>query len=242
MNGFSRRFVPFMLRSMLGFCRISMFRKRRGLKLVLWVVLIGLVPFLYIELTFPVRYIFRHKDPRTSCIIPNLNPFDPSLKQFIWDPAPLICDTKPVVLYSSDSGIIELNRTAVSELGLSEHQVFCTYRTIHREDDDITITFSEPQLLKPPSRVNSDFVHAICSTEDGLEIFNKILTTVITEEIQRGSPLRDETPNTLSVLMFGIDSVSRSASIRKLPKTIRYLTEELKSFDFKGYMKVSMLY
>ena len=41
-----------------------------------------------------------------------------------------------------------------------------------------------------------------------------------------------------SVLLIGIDSVSRSHALRNLPKSYNYLTETLGAFDFKGYMRV----
>ncbi|KAL4235142.1 hypothetical protein ACF0H5_006780 [Mactra antiquata] len=41
-----------------------------------------------------------------------------------------------------------------------------------------------------------------------------------------------------SVLMLGLDSVSRSMSKRSLSKTVKYIIEDLGAFDFKAYMKV----
>uniref|UniRef100_A0A183TVX8 DUF229 domain-containing protein n=1 Tax=Toxocara canis TaxID=6265 RepID=A0A183TVX8_TOXCA len=41
-----------------------------------------------------------------------------------------------------------------------------------------------------------------------------------------------------SVLIVGIDSVSRSNVIRNLPLSYRYLTEEIGGWDFRGYSKI----
>lgn len=45
--------------------------------------------------------------------------------------------------------------------------------------------------------------------------------------------------NKINVIIFGTDSVSRLNFMRSQPETHRYLTKELKAFDFKGYNKVA---
>jgi hypothetical protein len=39
--------------------------------------------------------------------------------------------------------------------------------------------------------------------------------------------------------MFGLDSVSRLAAIRELPKTLKYLETNLGGYVLKGYTKVA---
>ncbi|XP_045203694.2 uncharacterized protein LOC123556784 isoform X2 [Mercenaria mercenaria] len=67
---------------------------------------------------------------------------------------------------------------------------------------------------------------------------NRLMSGVNAASVKRTLDVKDESPDQLSVLMFGLDSVSRSAAIRKMPKTLQYLTQDLSTYDFKGYMKV----
>jgi len=211
------------------------------LRLLLGFVAVMSVFILYVEMTFPVRYIFKHSDVSSSCVIPHLDPFDPSILQFIWQPQPLVCDTSPAVVYADDAGVIQYNSSALKLLNLKESDIQCTKRVLIRNEDDNTVTFSINILVTPPFPAKADFFHVICNhASTGSKLMDMILTSTVRDRRKDKVPIEKETPQQLSVLLFGVDSVSRSAAVRKLPKTFRYLTEELQSYDFKGYMKVSI--
>lgn len=79
----------------------------------------------------------------------------------------------------------------------------------------------------------SDFVRIKCKASDG----SKWTGTGIgirrdVQLIKRPKYIRDEGFN---VIMFGFDSLSRNAFIRKLPKSYNYLTTELRADVLKGY-------
>lgn len=174
----------------------------------------------------------------STCVIPNLNPFDPSIMKFVWDPAPLVCDTSPVVLYADENGVVRYNTSALNIMNIDEKQIECVYRILRRNTDDMSVFFEPPMPIKPPQKVSSDFFHLTCKDLRGKVLFDKLITHVEKEVTKRSVQVQEESADQLSVFMFGIDSVSRSTSIRKLPRTIRFLTEELRAYDFKGYMKV----
>ncbi|KAH3841039.1 hypothetical protein DPMN_114498 [Dreissena polymorpha] len=214
-----------------------MCRAARRKKFV-WRLLFFVVPFLYLLLTFPYRYHFKHSNVTSACVIPNLNPFDPSIMKFVWDPVPIVCDTSPVVLYSDESGVVRYNASALTIMNIDLKQIDCEYRILRRNTDDKSVYFEPPVSIKPPHKVNSDFFHLTCTDLRGNAIFDKLMTSVAKQLTKRSVPVQGESADQLSVFMFGLDSVSRSTSIRKLPRTIRFLTEELRAYDFKGYMKV----
>jgi hypothetical protein len=60
------------------------------------------------------------------------------------------------------------------------------------------------------------------------------------ESQSRENHIGKETDEQLSIIFLGIDSASRSHALRKLPKSYKYLTEQLNAYDFKGYMKVGL--
>lgn len=199
-----------------------------------------LVPWLYIEVTFPVRFMFKHTNVSSSCIIPRPNPFDPSILKFVWDTKPLVCDSSLSIVHRNFSGFIVFNRTALYLAHIMESIVECEYRTVRRLNDDFHITFGEPVSFIPPLRMLTDFYHVTCKRKDLPEeiVFDKMLTNIMADSMPQKLSLKDETRNQLNVILFGIDSVSRSAAIRKMPRTFKYLTDDLHCYDFKGYMKV----
>lgn len=218
--------------------RCIMSRIPRKFRVLIWLLCFCLVPYLYIQLTFPVRYIFKHSDINGACIIPHLNPFDPSILKFVWDPKPLVCDSTPSILYTDYSGTVNFNQSALQLLKLSKAHVHCQYRTLLRSHDDVTVTFSDYADFTPPLHMTSDFIHVICHGVKNSVIFDKLLSGISVDSVKRKVAVKEESADQLSVLMFGLDSVSRSAAIRKMPKTFQYLTNDLKTYDLKGYMKV----
>ncbi|XP_060600276.1 uncharacterized protein LOC132753770 [Ruditapes philippinarum] len=211
---------------------------RRKLRFLVWIMFIFLVPYMYIQLTFPVHYVFKHSDINGACIIPKLDPFDPSILKFVWDPKPLVCDSTPSILYTDHSGAVQFNQSALKLLHVSDTRVLCKYRYLIRSSDDVTVSFSEFVDFRPPLQMKSDFSHIICQEVDKGVIFDQLVSGINPASLTSTSKVQDESPEQLSVLMFGLDSVSRSAAIRKMPKTLQYLNEQLKTYDFKGYMKV----
>ena len=212
---------------------------RWKVKTLLCILLVTLTPYLYIQLTFPVRYIFKHSNTSTACVIPNPDPFDPSILKFLWHPNPLVCDASQLdVIYVDENGLLQFNQSALNMLNLDHSKIHCKYRILDRHLDDDHVIFSDPVHFDSPVHVDSDFLKVTCLGKKKTLIFERILTNIRKTVNRAGPEVLDESPDQLSVIVFGIDSVSRSAAIRKLPKTFRYLTEDLQSYDFKGYMKV----
>lgn len=219
--------------------RPTMFLLCRRLKhrFFVWPLVAFIFIFLYFQVTFPVRYIFKHSNVNSSCVIPKLDPFDPSILKFVWEPKPLSCDTTLPIVYSDTGSIVKFNESSMQALHLSKKEVSCTYRKIVRNTDDTSVKFSQVEKFTPPFRIDADFFHVTCYKQSDIVIYDQLLTGASQKYVERKVPVQDESLDQMSVLMFGLDSVSRSAAIRKMPKTLRYL-KELGSFDFKGYMKV----
>lgn len=197
-----------------------------------------IVPFIYFEVTFPVRYMFKNVNVSIACVIPQLDPFDPSILQFVWKPKPLVCDTSLSIIFVNDAGYVQFNQSALDILKKNESSIRCSYKTIQRNTDDKTVNFSRSTPFQPSPQfyIDSDFFNVECKDKETTQlVFNKILTSA-----RKVKGIETDSKEQLSVLLFGIDSVSRSAAIRTLPNTFRYLTEELHSYDFKGYMKVGI--
>lgn len=79
----------------------------------------------------------------------------------------------------------------------------------------------------------SDFVRAKCWADDGRGHWNGVLIG-IRDSIEKPVNYKSNSAY-LNVLMYGFDSLSRNAFIRKLPNSYKYLTEELQADVLKGY-------
>lgn len=87
--------------------------------------------------------------------------------------------------------------------------------------------------------VDSDFVSVKCWTDEWSDrkYWNGLLTGIRKNSINLNPSTKhaidDDSP--MNVIMFGLDSMSRNAFMRKLPRTYQYLTEVLHADVLKGY-------
>jgi len=214
------------------------YSRKRLLRYVLWFSALSLVPFVYIEMSTPVNYVFKHSNISGACVIPVLNPFDPSVMQYMSEPQPLICDPTPFVIHVDSNGLLQFDTSALKQLEFQESDLQCSYKIVRRHNDDHTLTIDDPVPFKPPFSINADIFYVKCVNKGGKTVQDSLLTNVAKDNVQRTVPVEADSPEQLSVILFGVDSVSRSAALRKLPNTVRYLRKELGAYDFKGHMKV----
>ena len=210
----------------------------RRRKIVTWISLLLFIPFMYFQLTFPVRYLFKHKNIHRACIIPKLDPYDSSIMKFVWDPEPLLCDKVPSLMFVDAGGLLQLNSSSIPYYDVDISKLKCEYRICSRHIDDDHVTFSSAVPFTPPVYIGSDFFSVACMDSHGNPVYERLLTNIALNTTQSKKSVLQESDNHLSVIMFGLDSVSRSCTIRKLPKTFKFLTETLGAYDFKGHMKV----
>ncbi|XP_052815387.1 uncharacterized protein LOC128242322 [Mya arenaria] len=217
--------------------KLRLILKYRSKKYLRCLVVILLLTFM-IYCNFTVRHVYRNSGVAVACSIPRLDPFDASILPYVWEPAPLTCDAGLMLLVSDPKGLIQWNDTALRLAGIGKGQLpTCIYRVIELGSDFKT-KYGPEITFRPPAVISSEFFQVICKNSKGEAVFERIFS-VIHEGIGKNhSTLRDDNPERLSVVLLGIDSVSRSAAIRKLPRTVKYLTEELGSYDFRGMMKV----
>ncbi|XP_052795473.1 uncharacterized protein LOC128228289 isoform X1 [Mya arenaria] len=224
----------------LGNCWRMMFsyRKRdRRKSMVAVLVSVVVTYYLYTTLTMPVRFLFINENVNAQCIIPDLDPFDKSIMQYVWSPDPIRCDPAPDLLYVDKLGLVVFNTTAFKYFGDTSYS--CSYAKLERPmGDDDSVTLGKEIFFEPPFQVPCDFFRLRCYTSQRRKkVFDTLQESVyVTEDIVRSK--HKEQSSQYSVLMFGIDSTSRLSAIRKLPKTYEYLTKHLGAHVFKGYMKV----
>ncbi|CAG2189727.1 CLK4-associating serine/arginine rich protein [Mytilus edulis] len=183
----------------------------------------------------PVRFIFVHQSINSTCLLPDIDPFDKSVMQYIWHPKPIVCEPSASIVYIDKMGKLQLNR---SEISNKNNHFDCFYRLIKRSgDNDVTLS-QEVKFLRPVY-IPSDYVNVKCFADQRL-LYDIVLHNVDFKTVQENKEILNENDKCLSVLIFGLDSVSRLAAERKLPKTMNLIKSSM-DINFKGYTSIAAI-
>lgn len=147
---------------------------------------------------------------------------------FIKEEPPLQCGNPDDDWVECEQSLCSIKRSVVRDKG----KITCDFTDILRTDDfnfkyGDTSRISTTYVLK-----NSDFARAECWTESK-RLHWKGMVAGIRERISASK--KDFTSPHFNVLMYGFDSLSRNAFMRKLPKSYKYLTDELNGDVLQGY-------
>ncbi|CAC5414712.1 unnamed protein product [Mytilus coruscus] len=177
----------------------------------------------------PGYMVYVHKNIQASCIIPEVNPYDKEIMKFFWKPDPIMCSKDSDLVYFDFNSTLHLNKTRAQSSIIS-----CQYQEVIRKtNDDFDIELGPEVWFNSSVVVRTDFVNVKCF------VGGKIVYSRLHYQVYR--PREKEKRNSkrkYSVLIFGMDSVSRLAAIRELPKTMSYLEKNLGAYVFKGYTKL----
>lgn len=171
---------------------------------------------------------------REQCNIPSFYPFDASIMKYIFTPDPIVCTSDKELTYMDANGLLHLN-TSVSDFH-DVGNVSCVYNIIERNDDDVTITYRDSVEISFPVDIPADHFRVTCIKNQEEIVYTRLYFHI--HVASNESSQRTSLNEYYSVIVFGLDSVSRLNGIRQLPKTYRYLTENLDAYDFSGYTKV----
>lgn len=177
-----------------------------------------------------------------GCKIPNLDPFDPEVMAMIIKKPYMSCprDKETVkVKFNSTTKIFSLSIDEKTVLAYSASSLECEFENIIRGDGDDSIDFRDSvkfnKSIDIPESIDQFCV--ACSVQ-GSEIYRNCFALIRdkrenkTEEHRNGNK-----PD--SILILGIDSISRSAVIRTMPKTWSYLQSSDRWFDMPGFNRVA---
>ncbi|XP_063432689.1 uncharacterized protein LOC134714916 isoform X1 [Mytilus trossulus] len=177
-----------------------------------------------------VQFNFININTNEKCEIPKVNPFDESILPFFWKPNPIVCAENTELVYIDDDEMIHIykNRTK------GKH-IECYYQSVIRKeqsDDEVLFGTSVWFNVSSSAKMESDFAKVVCVFE-GKNIYERLHY-----HIKQKQKYFKSDNDSFSVLIFGIDSMSRLAAIRELPKTLTYLEKTLGAYVFNGYTKV----
>ncbi|KAL3859694.1 hypothetical protein ACJMK2_009903 [Sinanodonta woodiana] len=171
-----------------------------------------------------------------TCKLPVTDPFDPSIMKYIYEPDPIVCSQFPPLMYVDTSGILRINQSTLMHYGLD---LFCMYQSIERLDDS-DIRFGPEVKFEPPVFLPHFYFRVICRNGKSKVVYDNLHFNFWCNIKNETKSFGVETEESLSIFVFGLDSLSRSQTIRKLPKTYEYMTKKLNIYDFKGFLKVGL--
>ncbi|KAH7938218.1 hypothetical protein HPB49_021752 [Dermacentor silvarum] len=147
-----------------------------------------------------------------------------------------------LVTFANRSTPVLNERVLASRYNATVADITCFYAEISRNTsapvpDNATVVgpWSRVEFGRPLS--GSEYILLRCERAGAGTIFSRYS---LLAQKKSGLQRLDESARRqrLNVLMLGIDSVSRLATIRHMPLTRRYLERELNAFEFVGYNKV----
>ncbi|XP_035223481.1 uncharacterized protein LOC118196175 isoform X2 [Stegodyphus dumicola] len=230
------------------------------LLLVIWVTLYAVFILLnkeYGPLKFlnklPPSFVQKHpyfhydmdsEEPQSSdmkCLLPRIHPFDPSIWGYIGRQRSVFCKhSKPQLTYIDNNGKLRYNKSDIQMPSNRIHESLeCYWSSVYRgepnaENDD-SVVFGNKVPFKTAGAQflgDSDFIRVQCKASNF--IYDTIQAHIRNISDFKRKPLVKFT----NVLLFGIDSMSRQAVIRYLPRTYGYLSENLKMIVLRGMNKV----
>lgn len=174
----------------------------------------------------------------TPCKVEALDPWDVALKPYLRPPKPMPCNATTQFLYVNDTGWLHMNHSMAEELDIDTGTLKCAHQVIRRENGDMKLTFGRKEIFSLPYFVKSHVFRVTCSTS-GQQVYDMAhFNPFWNEYAKRDKEIEKESADKFSVIIFGIDSVSRSHAIRNLPKSYSFLKNEFDMYDFIGYSKI----
>ena len=174
-----------------------------------------------------------------ECTIPAMEPFHESIRHIYTKLPPVRCPGKPPLTYVRKRTVF-VNQTALKQ-NYSNDLSFCFCQSItRRQGSDDHYNISRGIRFLSSIFARSEFLKIECFDNGNNTIDTNYHTIVIRKRPQFSSHDTNTTADRagrLSLLLLGVDSVSRMNHIRQFTKT-RSLLEAMEAVELTGYNKV----
>ncbi|XP_015182249.1 PREDICTED: uncharacterized protein LOC107069440 isoform X2 [Polistes dominula] len=180
-----------------------------------------------------------------GCKIPAMEPFDRAIMRFIQKEKPIVCKAGTIPpLIESNNFLVYVNPLSrMLYYNQSTDIVNCCWNSFERmkNNDNANTYNNDCYFFDKSNQVTAEFIRVICWR--GKEIIYKDYHAFVPRkpDVEKRCELAVKTnpiENRLSILVIGIDSVSRLNFRRSMPKTVKLL-EDLEAAEMLGYTKVA---
>ncbi|KAL3886603.1 hypothetical protein ACJMK2_026587 [Sinanodonta woodiana] len=219
---------------------ITTLKCRNNKRKLIFIILLGIMFLIissYSQYGFQAinNWYYLNQQP---CKIPDLNPWDISLSNYIKQTESK-CPILPPLMFVDHKGYLNFNQTSARRYGIRTADLQCKYAVVQRNGDDDVI-FEPEKAIVLPIFIPGRFYRVQCKHQTGIIAYDFVHMNAEYLESSFENIVTSEDNETYSIIFVGIDSASHSHVLRNLPLTYKYLTNELHMYDFKGYMKVGM--
>ncbi|XP_015114956.1 uncharacterized protein LOC107039709 [Diachasma alloeum] len=188
-----------------------------------------------------------------GCRIAALDPLDSFSKRFMKVEKPIKCQFgSQLPLIESNETHVFVNSSIVNQYYNATELPNCCWREFHRkQNDDDQITMEKScHHFQTSTRISAEFIRVEC-WRDGTGIYRdyhffvlhkpevEVRCKISSKQKHKKYflPTKPVTTNKLSILVLGLDSISRLNFHRMMPKTVKTL-EALSAIEMLGYNKV----
>uniref|UniRef100_T1J7D3 Uncharacterized protein n=1 Tax=Strigamia maritima TaxID=126957 RepID=T1J7D3_STRMM len=176
-----------------------------------------------------------------GCKIPKLDPFHPSVLKHIEDYTGinLQCTSVPMVLAIDNK--LKINK----KHALYNTKIKCHFKTLTRQtESDTVVGEAQPLADHRSTPIIDEFVMAECLNESNGLIYQDFFAFIIdkpaVEERCRKVVRSGNTNEPLSVVLLGLDSVSKNAYIRHLKRVDKLIRKKFNFIELHGYNKLGL--
>ncbi|BFZ19918.1 hypothetical protein BsWGS_22957 [Bradybaena similaris] len=165
-----------------------------------------------------------------ACVFPHLELHDPAILKFLVKYPRLDCPTEP------DWLLIKNGRFLLADSAHTAHQdIRCTAFPIVKVTDFKTTELQPIVNVSNNTAITNDFYRVECTSSDGHTYRNYIAGVRHEEGVHQRPRKKLSQGLDLDVVMLGLDSTSRLAWQRHLPKSRDYFLNVLKGTEMEGY-------
>ncbi|XP_015929497.2 uncharacterized protein [Parasteatoda tepidariorum] len=178
-----------------------------------------------------------------GCKIPKMDRWDPSILHLIELHPPYVCSDHPSFLTPEPNGIIHLNISILEKYyNATPNDMKCWYQGISRKYEEPDIfrehAFATSKVFKLEFETPIEYDHAVvkCFFSNYTHEQYFPLPRIKKEVEEKRMKAKHAKP--LSVLLLGIDSISKLNFLRHFRRTKAFMKANMNVYDMKGYAKV----
>ncbi|GIY13847.1 uncharacterized protein CEXT_199881 [Caerostris extrusa] len=143
-------------------------------------------------------------------------------------------------LTKTEGNLLYIDHEVLESLNLNISEIDCHYMEIMRlsdglSDNKIGKRYGTP--LKDKAEINFEFIRVVCSYLNGTNFYEDF-HSFIHDKPSVEERCNKHNSSGYSVLIIGVDAMSRMNMHRQLKKTSRYLLEEMDAIEMFGFNKV----
>lgn len=181
-----------------------------------------------------------------GCRIPYMNPYDDSIKKYLSKESPFNCSNKNPLIESNQTSIYLVPEALEFYNATSESDLDCCYTPFWRKEVPVgTVDTGADNKIEyskkctpffKSANIYDEYVRVICKSDD-VEVYKDFHAFIVPKKINSNHIIEPK-PQGPSVLIVGVDAVSRLNFYRQMPKTLKKLND-FKAIEFVGYNKVA---